>query len=167
MPVPEQRLIDIDGATLEVSIAGDARPAICSTHPSHAMTAEQAASWDWPTVVGKRRVVEVNPRGLGASAPVRFQREMMFDQLVDDLEALRQRLGLERWISFGGSSGGCIGLLYALRYPRSLAGLIVPFSTPSGDGFLTDPAFDHEFKPYFTGYRMAHGSTWPIASTPI
>jgi proline iminopeptidase len=149
---PEQRMIDIAGATLEVFIGGDALPAICNSHPSGCATAEE---WDWDEV-GNRRVVEVNPRGLGQSSPVRLQHEMTFSQLVDDLEAVRARLGLDRWVYWGGSSGGCVGLLYALRYPQSLAGLIVAFSTPSGDGFITDPAFDHEFKPYFE--RLRDGS---------
>jgi pimeloyl-ACP methyl ester carboxylesterase len=35
------------------------------------------------------------------------------------------------------------------------------FSTPSGDGFITDPAFEHEFKPYFE--RVRDGSWITLA----
>src|SRR5262245_30597035 len=114
-------MIDIDGAALEVFIGGDILPAICSTHPSGCATAE---GWNWDDEVGNRRVIEVNARGLGNSSSPRLQREITFAQLVDDLEAVRRQLGLDRWVYLGGSSGGCIGLLYALRYPQSLAGLI-------------------------------------------
>jgi pimeloyl-ACP methyl ester carboxylesterase len=103
--------------------------------------------------LGDRRVVWVNPRGMGRSSPVRLQRELTFARLVDDLDAVRASLGIERWVYLGGSSGGCIGLLYALRYPRSLAGLVVEMSTASGPAFITDPAFDHEVKPYFEQVR--------------
>jgi proline iminopeptidase len=149
----EQRMIDVDGATLEVLLSGDALPAICNTHPSGGMTAEE---WGAEPHIGTWRDIWVNARGLGTSSPVRLQRELTFSQLVDDLEAVRTRLGLDRWVYWGGSSGGCIGLLYALRYPQSLAGLIVEMSTPSGDGFITDPAFDHPVKPYFE--RVQDGS---------
>jgi pimeloyl-ACP methyl ester carboxylesterase len=154
MTVPEQRLIDVGGATLEVLIGGAAEPVVCITHPS----AEQptAEDWDeWAGDLGDRRVVWVNPRGVGRSSPVRLQRELTFAQLVDDLDAVRAGLGIDRWVYLGGSSGGCIGLLYALRYPRSLAGLIVEFSTPSA-AFIADPAFEHDFKPSFV--RLGDGT---------
>jgi proline iminopeptidase len=151
MVTPEQRMIDIDGATLEVLLRGDALPAVCSTHPSSGMTAEEWSSDE--AHIANRREIWVNARGLGNSSPVRLQREMTFSQLVDDLEAVRRQLELDRWVYWGGSSGGCIGLLYALRYPASLAGLIVEMSTPSGPAFITDPDFDHEVKPYFEQVR--------------
>jgi pimeloyl-ACP methyl ester carboxylesterase len=147
MTIPEERLIDVGGATLEILTGGLFLPVVCATHPSVSSTAE---GWDWEASVGEQRVVWVNPRGLGNSSPVRLQRELTFDQLVDDLEAVRARLGVERWVYLGESSGGCIGLLYALRHPRSLAGLVVQFSTPSA-AFIADPAF--AFKPSFERLR--------------
>ncbi len=70
------------------------------------------------------------------------------------------RLGIGCWVYLGGSSGGCVGLLYALRSPRSLAGLIVQFSTPSA-AFIADPAFDHDFKPSFV--RLGDGTYVSLA----
>lgn len=45
------------------------------------------------------------------------------DELVDDLEALRARLGIERAHFAGHSLGGMIGPRYALRYPGRVASL--------------------------------------------
>ncbi|MFN5995493.1 MAG: alpha/beta fold hydrolase [Paracoccaceae bacterium] len=45
------------------------------------------------------------------------------DDLVDDLEALRAKLGIERAHFAGHSLGGMIGPRYALRYPERVASL--------------------------------------------
>ena len=36
--------------------------------------------------------------------------------LVEDMEALRQHLGIERWVLFGGSWGTTLSLAYALEH---------------------------------------------------
>ena len=46
-------------------------------------------------------------------------------RLVDDIEGLRQALGLDEVFLLGHSFGGFLALMYALTYPRSLAGLIL------------------------------------------
>jgi len=45
------------------------------------------------------------------------------DELVEDLEALRKRLGIERAHVIGHSLGGMIGPAYALRYPQHVLSL--------------------------------------------
>lgn len=60
-------------------------------------------------------------RGHGDS-PV-ASRRFGLDDLVDDLEALRARLGIERAHFAGHSLGGMIGPRYALRYPDRVLSL--------------------------------------------
>src|SRR5262245_31869384 len=109
MTVLEQRLIDLDGVSLEVFTGGTGRPAVCSTHPTEAGVAGHWEEWfPRPRLADTRRVVLINPRGLGASSPVRRQRELTFGQLADDVEGVRERLGLRRWVFFGSSAGGCV-----------------------------------------------------------
>ncbi len=55
------------------------------------------------------------------------------EQLVEDAEALRQHLGLGKMILFGHSYGGTLALMYALRYPQNLAGLILCTTYPAFD----------------------------------
>jgi proline iminopeptidase len=50
---------------------------------------------------------------------------MTWDNLTADAEALRIRLGYERWAVLGHSFGGNVALEYALRYPESLSHLIL------------------------------------------
>jgi pimeloyl-ACP methyl ester carboxylesterase len=144
MSEPKQHLIDVDGATLEVVEVDGNGPIVCITHPSWEEEIEQ-----WVERLGNLHLVVILPRGLGKSSPVRRQREMTFSQLADDVEAVRQRLGVSRWIYLGDSSGGCVALLYALRCPQSLAGLIVGFSTANFLRNVVDPAFQHDFRPFF------------------
>lgn len=79
------------------------------------------------------RVVEVDQRGTGRSQPsVRSHHENMqqylgisIEMMSADFEALRECLGIERWLVFGGSWGSTLGLDYAERYPQRCLGLIL------------------------------------------
>ena len=50
---------------------------------------------------------------------------MTFENLTADAEALRERLGFDKWAVLGHSFGGNVALEYALRYPSSLSRLIL------------------------------------------
>jgi len=60
--------------------------------------------------------------GRSAGAPVS---SMTWENLTGDADALRQRLGFERWAVLGHSFGGHVALEYALRYPGSLSHLVL------------------------------------------
>jgi pimeloyl-ACP methyl ester carboxylesterase len=61
-----------------------------------------------------------NGRSQGASVT-----SMTWEDLTADADALRQRLGFERWAVLGHSFGGHVALEYALRYPGSLSHLVL------------------------------------------
>ncbi len=50
---------------------------------------------------------------------------MTWENLTADADALRQKLGFERWAVLGHSFGGHVALEYALRYPDSLSHLVL------------------------------------------
>ncbi len=50
---------------------------------------------------------------------------MTWENLTADADALRQRLGFEKWAVLGHSFGGKVALEYALRYPESLSHLVL------------------------------------------
>lgn len=134
MATPQQRLIEVEGATLEVWLTGTGDPVVCQSHPYSDrrpdLTAGAPTLWPWdgsiPSLVG------VNPRGVGHSSAGRAPRDFTFQQQVDDLEAVRRQLGVERWVFWGSSGGGAIALLYALAHPQSLSGLIIAKCGSSG-----------------------------------
>ncbi|MBS1121972.1 MAG: prolyl aminopeptidase [Deltaproteobacteria bacterium] len=77
------------------------------------------------------RVVFYDQRGTGESDRFRISSEMpALDQLameenVEDLEALRQRLGKDRITLIGHSWGGSLAVFYAAAYPAHVEKLIV------------------------------------------
>jgi proline iminopeptidase len=48
-----------------------------------------------------------------------------FENLTADADALRQKLGFEKWAVLGHSFGGNVALEYALRYPQNLSHLLL------------------------------------------
>ena len=58
---------------------------------------------------------------------------MTWENLTADADALRERLGFESWSVLGHSFGGQVALEYALRYPGSLARLVL--MDTGGDGW--------------------------------
>jgi pimeloyl-ACP methyl ester carboxylesterase len=60
--------------------------------------------------------------GRSTGAPVT---SMTWENLTADADALRRKLGFERWAVLGHSFGGNVALEYALRYPDSLSHLVL------------------------------------------
>jgi len=66
----------------------------------------------------KWRVVLFDQRGCGKSTPHAELRENTTWDLVEDIERLRNELGIERWVVFGGSWGSTLALAYAETHPE-------------------------------------------------
>lgn len=66
----------------------------------------------------------INLRGAGQSSGAMKIEEYSMDETLKDLEAIRKVLEHEKWSFAGHSTGGMLGLKYAINYPDSLAKLI-------------------------------------------
>lgn len=71
------------------------------------------------------RVIFYDQRGTGLSDWKPGPAGYSTSQAVEDLEALRQALGVDQWYVLGHSYGGLIAQWYALRFPERLLGLIL------------------------------------------
>ena len=71
------------------------------------------------------RVILFDQRGSGRSTPLGELRENTTWDLVADAERIRERLGIEKWLVFGGSWGSTLGLAYAETHPERCTGLIL------------------------------------------
>lgn len=71
------------------------------------------------------RIVVLDQRGAGRSLPLGCLDNNTTPALVGDLETLRQHLGIERWLVFGGSWGSTLGLAYAEHHPERCLGLVL------------------------------------------
>ncbi len=71
----------------------------------------------------KMQLVYIDHRGQGRSA--RGPRETYtLENNVEDLEALREYLGLDKIVLLGASYGGMVALSYAVRYPHNVSHLL-------------------------------------------
>lgn len=71
------------------------------------------------------RVVIIDQRGCGRSLPYAETRDNTTWDLVADIEKVREMLGIERWLVFGGSWGSTLALAYAQTHPERVRGLIL------------------------------------------
>lgn len=74
---------------------------------------------------GRYRIVVFDQRGCGRSRPHAELRENTTVELVADMERLREALGIERWLVFGGSWGSTLSLAYAQAHPERVSELVL------------------------------------------
>ena len=71
------------------------------------------------------RTVLFDQRGCGRSRPHASLEENTTWHLVEDIEKLREHLGIERWLVFGGSWGSTLALAYAQSQPKRVTELVL------------------------------------------
>ncbi|GIG90229.1 hydrolase [Plantactinospora endophytica] len=73
----------------------------------------------------ERTLLKLDHRGSGESATPEDQASYRCERLVDDVEAFRVHLGLDRMDLLAHSAGGNLAELYAARYPHRLSRLVL------------------------------------------
>jgi proline iminopeptidase len=71
------------------------------------------------------RAVLFDQRGCGKSRPNASLQDNTTWTLVEDIERLRRRLGVQKWTVFGGSWGSTLALAYAITHPERVESLIL------------------------------------------
>jgi proline iminopeptidase len=76
------------------------------------------------------RLVLFDQRGCGRSTPSAGEPRVDLSvntthHLIRDIERLREHLGVERWLVFGGSWGSTLGLAYAQEHPRRVSEMVL------------------------------------------
>ena len=71
------------------------------------------------------RIVIFDQRGAGRSTPAGEIRDNTTRHLIADMERLREMLGIDRWLLFGGSWGSTLALAYGETHPERALGLIL------------------------------------------
>jgi proline iminopeptidase len=74
---------------------------------------------------GHYRAVLFDQRGCGRSAPLASVDQNTTWDLIADIERIREALGIEKWVVFGGSWGAALGLLYAQTHPERVSALVL------------------------------------------
>ena len=73
----------------------------------------------------KYRIILFDQRGSGQSKPHARLEDNHTAALIEDIETIRNKLAIDRWVVFGGSWGSTLGLAYAEQYPQLVRGLIL------------------------------------------
>ncbi|HWP95172.1 MAG TPA: prolyl aminopeptidase [Gammaproteobacteria bacterium] len=105
------------------------------------------------------RIVVFDQRGAGRSRPHAELADNTTPLLVSDMEKIRTRLGIERWVVFGGSWGSTLALAYAEAYPERVLGLVLRGI------FLCRPQDIHWF--YQEGANRVFPDYWEDFVAPI
>ncbi len=71
------------------------------------------------------RIILFDQRGCGRSTPHASLEGNTTQALVEDIERIREHLGIDRWLLFGGSWGSTLSLVYAETHPEKVLGLIL------------------------------------------
>ncbi len=71
------------------------------------------------------RIVLFDQRGCGRSSPHAELEGNTTQALVADMETIRNHLGIDKWVVFGGSWGSTLALVYAEAHPDRVLGLIL------------------------------------------
>ena len=71
------------------------------------------------------RIILFDQRGCGLSLPFGELENNTTQDLIDDMERIRQHLAIDQWLVFGGSWGAALGLLYAQQHPEKITGMII------------------------------------------
>jgi proline iminopeptidase len=64
-------------------------------------------------------------RGAGRSRPKGGREANTLPHLIADMEMIREKLGIERWMIVGGSWGATLGLAYAETHPSRVSGIVL------------------------------------------
>ncbi|MEM7027865.1 MAG: prolyl aminopeptidase [Pseudomonadota bacterium] len=73
----------------------------------------------------KFRIVLLDQRGCNRSTPNGHVNDNTTQDLIIDIESIRKKLNIDKWLLFGGSWGATLALLYAEQYPDYVTGLIL------------------------------------------
>ena len=73
----------------------------------------------------RQRVIFHDQRGCGRSTPSGSLEHNTTDELLGDINAIADKLGIERFVITGGSWGSCLALAYAIKHPKRLQAMVL------------------------------------------
>ncbi|MFG2308111.1 alpha/beta fold hydrolase [Streptomyces sp. NPDC048566] len=152
-----------DGTRLAHHVRGEGAPLLCL--PGGPMRAS-AYLGDLGGLARHRRLHLLDLRGTGDSARPADPPSYRCDRQVEDVEAFRAHLGLDRVDVLAHSAGGDLALLYAVRYPRRVRSLTLVTARARALGVDFTPEQRAEgaalrgAEPWFAGAREAYARIW-------
>jgi proline iminopeptidase len=126
----ESVMVSTNRGNFEVFVAGEGNP-ICVTHYYSAFT--NRGNYFADMFKDNGRVILVNLKECGNSDRVHEDHDLSMAETVEDLEAIRIFFGYDTWSFAGHSTGGMLGLVYAINHSDVLNSLIVVGAAASNE----------------------------------
>lgn len=101
------------------------------------------------------RIITFDQRGCGRSTPHASLENNTTQALIADIERIREHLGIEQFVLFGGSWGSTLALAYAQTHPQRVLGLILRgifLSRPQDLQWLYQEGASRLFPDYWEDY---------------
>ena len=117
----KQRFIETNRGTFELFEKGEGEP-LAITH--FYMAFNENGNWFANSFTKHYKVFLINVRGAGNSPAVTEDAQMSLTEIIQDLEAIRSALQIDKWAFAGHSTGGMLALQYATDAQASLTKVI-------------------------------------------
>lgn len=130
--LPQEWRIETPDVTLYARVAGNLAPGnvLIAIHGGPGMTHDYLLNLE--TLAGPDlAVLSYDQRGVGrSSSPQAVPENYTLDRYAEDLEAVRQAMGVDSVHLFGHSWGGIVAMRYAALYPERVRSVILTGSGP-------------------------------------
>ena len=73
----------------------------------------------------KYHIILIDQRGCGQSLPFGEVANNTTQELIDDMESIRQQLNITQWLLFSGSWGSTLALLYAQQHANHVSAMVI------------------------------------------
>ncbi|UZJ33275.1 alpha/beta fold hydrolase [Streptomyces endophytica] len=166
--MPDATFTAPDGTELSHHVLGAGEPLLCL--PGGPMRAS-AYLGDLGGLSAHRQLVLLDLRGTGDSGVPADPAGYRCDRLVDDVEAWRRHLGLERVELLAHSAAGDLALSYAARYPERIGALVLVHARGRALGvdFTTEHRLEaaalRKAEPWYESAREAFEAIWAGTAT--
>src|SRR5436853_1292323 len=115
--------VDANGVLIYYVTLGKGDPLVI-VHGGPGASHDYFLPWLLP-LARHNRVVFIDERGSGRSEKLEDVKQYTVENMVEDIESVRQALGLGKISLFGHSFGGVLAEAYALKYQSNLSHLIL------------------------------------------
>ncbi|MEJ7804878.1 MAG: alpha/beta hydrolase [Telluria sp.] len=112
-----------DGVVLKANIAGNGVPCLF-VHGGPGSGSEVVERLAGKTLESHFKMIYLDQRGSGRSASD-AKKNYALDRVVQDMEELRVRLQVKKWVLMSHSFGGIIATAYAKKYPDKVSGMVL------------------------------------------
>jgi proline iminopeptidase/L-proline amide hydrolase len=137
---PDRELmVPVEGGRIYVRVNGDlAGPRLPLVYLHGGPGSGHAGLLPLTALARERAVILYDQLDSGRSDAPADPRNWRVERFVNEIEAVRRALGVERWHLGGGSWGGTLALEYGARRPSALAGLIIQSPLVSTRSWIAD-----------------------------